>query len=70
VNTKKAVLADLNCQAAFNLLSGGLMLTTDEKMLDSQQIAPLLPDNIGTTQSSGLNHLSGCPDNLSVAVRV
>ena len=46
------------------------MMTTDEKMLDSQQIAPLLPDNIGTTQSSGLNHLSGCPDNLSVAVRV
>ena len=32
------------------------MMTTDEKMLDSQQIVPLLPDNIGITQSSGLDH--------------
>lgn len=30
-------------------------MTTDEKMLDSQQIVPLLPGNIGITQSSGLD---------------
>jgi site-specific DNA-cytosine methylase len=49
-------LAELNCQAAFNLLSGGFMMTTEEKILDSQQIALPLPDNIGITQSSGLDH--------------
>jgi len=31
-------------------------MTTDEKKLDSQQVAPPLPDNIGITQSSGLDH--------------
>lgn len=45
-------------------------MTTDEKKLDSQQVAPPLPDNIGITQSSGLDRLSGCPDNYSVAVTV
>jgi hypothetical protein len=40
MNTEKAVLAKLNCQAAFNLLSAGFMMTTDEKKLDSQQISP------------------------------
>lgn len=30
-------------------------MTTDEKKLDSQQVAPPLPDNIGITQSSGLD---------------
>ena len=45
-------------------------MTTDEKKLDSQQVAPPLPDNIGITQSSGLDHLSGWPDKRSVAVRV
>src|SRR5574344_770329 len=49
------VLAELNCQAAFNLLSGGFMMTTEEKILDSQQIALPLPDSIGITQSSGLD---------------
>ena len=62
MNTKKAVLAELNCQAAFNLLSGGFMMTTEKHILDSQQVAPPLPDNIGITQSSGLDHLSGCLD--------
>jgi site-specific DNA-cytosine methylase len=56
MNTKKAVLAAIYCQTAFNLLSGGFMMTTDEKKLDSQQVAPPLPDNIGITQSSGLDH--------------
>ena len=32
------------------------MMTTEEKILDSQQIALPLPDNIGITQSSGLDH--------------
>jgi site-specific DNA-cytosine methylase len=31
-------------------------MTTEEKILDSQQIALPLPDNIGITQSSGLDH--------------
>lgn len=31
------------------------MMTTEEKILDSQQIALPLPDNIGITQSSGLD---------------
>ena len=31
-------------------------MSTDEKKLDSQQVAPPLPDNIGITQSSGLDH--------------
>ena len=31
-------------------------MTTDEKKLDSQQVAPPLPDNIGITLSSGLDH--------------
>ena len=56
MNTKKAVLAAIYCQTAFNLLSGGFIMTTDEKKLDSQQVAPPLPDNIGITQSSGLDH--------------
>jgi len=56
MNTKKAVLAAIYCQTAFNLLSGGLIMSTDEKKLDSQQVAPPLPDNIGITQSSGLDH--------------
>ena len=55
MNTKKAVLAAIYCQTAFNLLSGGFIMTTDEKKLDSQQVAPPLPDNIGITQSSGLD---------------
>ena len=32
------------------------MMTTEEKILDSQQIALPLPDSIGITQSSGLDH--------------
>ena len=56
MNTKNAVLAAIYCQTAFNLLSGGFIMTTDEKKLDSQQVAPPLPDNIGITQSSGLDH--------------
>ena len=31
-------------------------MTTDEKKLDSQQVAPPLPDNIGISQPSGLDH--------------
>ena len=31
-------------------------MSTDEKKLDSQQVAPPLPDNIGITPSSGLDH--------------
>jgi len=31
-------------------------MTTEEKILDSQQIALPLPDSIGITQSSGLDH--------------
>ena len=31
------------------------MMTTEEKILDSQQIALPLPDSIGITQSSGLD---------------
>jgi len=46
------------------------MMTTEKNTLDSQQVAPSLPDNIGITQFSGLDHLSGCPDKRSVAVRV
>ena len=46
------------------------MMTTEKHILDSQQIALPLPDNIGITQSSGLDHLSGCPDKWSVAVNV
>ncbi|KAF5057880.1 C-5 cytosine-specific DNA methylase [anaerobic digester metagenome] len=34
------------------------MMTTEEKILDSQQIALPLPDNIGITQSSGLDRHS------------
>lgn len=45
-------------------------MTTDEKKLDSQQVVPPLPDNIGITQSSELDRLSGCPDKWSVAVNV
>ena len=70
MNTKKAVLAAIYCQTAFNLLSGGFIMTTDEKKLDSQQVVPPLPDNIGITQSSGLDRLSGCSDKWSVAVNV
>ena len=32
------------------------MMTTEKHILDSQQVAPPLPDNIGITQSSGLDH--------------
>jgi hypothetical protein len=46
------------------------MMTTEKHILDSQQVAPPLPDNIGISQPSGLDHLSGHPDNLSVAVTV
>ena len=46
------------------------MMTTEKHILDSQQVAPPLPDNIGITQSSGLDHLSGCPDKWSIPVRV
>ena len=45
-------------------------MTTDEKKLDSQQVAPPLPDNIGISQPSGLDRLSGHPDKWSVAVTV
>ena len=31
-------------------------MTTEKHILDSQQVAPPLPDNIGITQSSGLDH--------------
>ena len=31
------------------------MMTTEKHILDSQQVAPPLPDNIGITQSSGLD---------------
>ena len=36
----------------------------------SQQKADGPSDFLGITQSSGLDHLSGYPDNVSVAVRV
>jgi len=32
------------------------MMTTEKHILDSQQVAPPLPDNIGISQSSGLDH--------------
>ena len=44
------------------LLSGGFIMTTEKHILDSQQVAPPLPDNIGISQPSGLDHLSGHPD--------
>lgn len=36
----------------------------------SQQKADGPSDSLGITQSSGLDRLSGCPDNFSVAVSV
>ena len=45
-------------------------MTTEKHILDSQQVAPPLPDNIGISQPSGLDRLSGHPDKRSVAVRV
>ena len=32
------------------------MMTTEKHILDSQQVAPPLPDNIGISQPSGLDH--------------
>ena len=31
-------------------------MTTEKHILDSQQVAPPLPDNIGISQPSGLDH--------------
>ena len=38
MNTKKAVLAAIYCQTAFNLLSGGFIMTTDEMLHHMSEI--------------------------------
>ena len=52
------------------LLSGGFMMTTEKHILDSQHVAPPLPDNIGISQPSGLDRLSRHPDKRSMVLRV
>ena len=46
------------------------MMTTEKHILDSQQVAPPLPDTLGITQSSGLDQLSRHPDKWSVVFNV
>lgn len=45
-------------------------MNNTQKVLKNQHICEQATPNLGITQSSGLDHLSGYPDNLSVAVKV
>ena len=44
-------------------------MNNTQKVLKNQHICEQATPNLGITQSSGLDHLSGYPDNCSVAVR-
>lgn len=45
-------------------------MNNTQKALKNQDICEEAPSNLGITQSSGLDRLSGHPDNRSVAVKV
>lgn len=45
-------------------------MNNTQKALKNQDICEEAPSNLGITQSSGLDRLSGCPDNLSQVVIV
>ena len=47
-----------------------LFMNNTQKVLKNQHICEQATPNLGITQSSGLDHLSGYPDKWSVAVRV
>lgn len=45
-------------------------MNNTQKVLKNQHICEQATPNLGITQSSGLDHLSGYPDKRSVAVNV
>lgn len=45
-------------------------MNNTQKVLKNQHICEQATPNLGITQSSGLDHLSGYPDKFSVAVSV
>ncbi len=45
-------------------------MNNTQKALGNQDICEQAQPNLGITQSSGLDHLSGYPDKWSVAVKV
>ena len=47
-----------------------LFMNNTQKVLKNQHICEQATPNLGITQSSGLDRLSGYPDNRSVAVKV
>ena len=45
-------------------------MNNTQKALINQDVCEQTTPNLGITQSSGLDRLSGCPDNLSTVVIV
>ena len=45
-------------------------MDSTQKAVKNQEVCEPLQGNLGITQSSGLDRLSGYPDNRSVAVKV
>ena len=54
----------------FKMNKGKKKIHDTKKQSNDNTICEPGQGNIGITQSSGLDHLSGCPDKRSVAVRV